>query len=157
MSKGLASGALNMIEVKTAELDGPALHWVVAQIEGVPVDLAPPHYGTGWRVFQVATGCAYRPTVDWGQCGPLLERFFVTFGAVCTPEQPRTAGQVRIRAHGHKLEADGLPKFSRLGAGPNIRVAACRSIVLAHRGDSVLVPEVLAQVGWGAGNASGPV
>lgn len=135
---------MKMIEVSTKDLTGPALNWMVAQVMGLDVALAPPHYGTGWRVYLTSTGAAYRPSTDWAQGGPLLEPLFVGFGAVCSGKPPVDDDPKLIRAHAHKLESNGFPFFSRLGSGPTILVAACRAIVLVHRGDVVQIPAVLA-------------
>lgn len=143
-----------MIDVKTSTLEGPALNWMVAKVQGLDVELAPPHYGNGWRVFLRSTGAAYRPSTDWAQGGPLLEPLFVAFGCVCNGTPPVDDEPKRIRAHAHKLDPDGLPYFSRLSGGPTILVAACRAIVLVHCGDVVQVPEVLAPIGEGANAAA---
>ncbi|MFJ3487184.1 phage protein NinX family protein [Pseudomonas sp. NPDC090202] len=126
-----------MIKIETGALAGPALRWVLAQIDGVVVGLAPPHYGTGWRVYRLSDGAAYRPDVDWSQGGPLMDKYSKGFGIVESSEPPRFRSFARN---------NGPEGFCRLSGGPTILIAACRAIVAVHRGDVVQVPEVLAPV-----------
>lgn len=124
-----------MVDIELHNLDGAALHWVVAKIEGVDVELVPPHYGAGWRIMLVSTGSAYRPTEDWHQCGQLMDKYCKSFGMVTHSEPPR------FRAFAH----DGGPEgFCRIAGGDSIRVAFCRAIARLHHGDTIQIPQVLA-------------
>lgn len=114
----------SMIEVKVAELSGPALDWAVAQAEGHPVSILGgelldsypedcPCYGNG----------LYEPSADWGQGGPLIDKHRMSF-------------------------EDGVTDFYAVcaggeGYGPAHLVAACRAIVSAALGDTVQVPSEL--------------
>lgn len=125
---------LKLVEVQLSELDGPALHWMVAQIEGLAVELAPPHYGIGWRVWLLSTGSTFRPTTDWNQGGPLMDKYAKGFGIVEGSEPPR------FRAFARDNGPEG---FQRIAGGGSILLAFCRALVRVHRGDTILVPEVL--------------
>jgi hypothetical protein len=62
------------IEMKTADLIGPALDWAVAQVEAVPVAIASPHYGADWRIYKPGFGGKYSPSTDWAVGGLLIEK-----------------------------------------------------------------------------------
>jgi len=132
-----------MVSVHLSKLDGPALHWVVAQIEGLEVELVPPHYMTGWKLM-LPCGAAYRPTEDWVQGGALLDKYCKSFGMV--------SGNVpdKFRAFAIKPEPPG---FCRIAGGDSIRIALCRALARLYRlsdhDDHVLVPQVLAPVDAG--------
>ncbi|NWA11968.1 phage protein NinX family protein [Pseudomonas gingeri] len=124
----------NLVEVKLADLEGRALDWMVAQVEGVAVKLTPPHNGTYWRVFQVVRPYAYRPSTDWSQGGPLMDKYSKSFGMVDSSEPPS------FRAFARKPGPEG---FCRIAGGETILQAFCRALVRLHRGDLLMVPEVL--------------
>lgn len=130
----MTSKPIEMAEVQLAGLDGPALHWVVAQIAGLAVELAPPHCGTGWHVWLLATGVAFRPSTDWNQGGPLMDKYAKGFGIVEGSEPPR------FRAFARDNGPEG---FQRIASGETILLAFCRALIRVHHGDTVLVPEVL--------------
>lgn len=138
------NAVVRLVEVNSADLEGPALHWLIAQIEGREVNLAPPHYGNGWRVFLAATGYAYRPSTDWVQGGVLADKYSKGFGVV-EGSEPRC-----FRAFARDNGPEG---FCRIASGPTILLAVCRAIVKVHLGDLVRVPQVLAQVEWSPANA----
>lgn len=125
---------IKLIEVNLSDLEGRALDWLVAQVEGIAVTLAPPHYGTGWRVFGVTSNYAYRPSTDWSLGGPLMDKYAKGFAAVSGREPP----QFRVFARDNGPEG-----FCRLAGGATILQAFCRALVRLHRGDLVMVPEVL--------------
>ena len=139
---------MSLIEVKLDDLEGRALDWMVAQVAGVAVKLTPPHNGTYWRVFQVSRGYAYRPSTDWSQGGPLMDKYGKSFGMVDSSEPPR------FRAFARK---DGPEGFCRIAGGATILQAFCRALVRLHRGDLVMVPEVLVLNAEGAAHAVRPV
>lgn len=117
-----------MIEMKTVDLTGPALDWAIAQIEGVEVAIAAPHYGTGWRVYKPNFGGKYSPSTEWAFGGPLIAKHAIGFV-------------------GH--DADNWLAFSspadstHQGIGPTHLIAACRAIVAAKLGDTLQVPREL--------------
>lgn len=124
----------DMIEVKTAELVGPALDWAVAQCEGVETcwrygrELARIHDFHGSRLIEEIRPI-YSPSTTWKQGGPLIDKHKVSIayhnGPGCTP-----------MACLH----DTHPAFE---CGRTILIAACRAIVAAKLGKSVRVPRRL--------------
>lgn len=144
----MSEGAMNLVEVALRDLEGWALGWAVAQVIGVEVKLSPPHNGTYWRVALASSGYAYRPWMDWSQGGPLMDKYAKSYGMVTSSEPPR------FRAFAHD---DGPVGFCRIAGGETILQAFCRALVRLHRGDEVLVPEVLVKPVEVIANAVRPV
>ena len=120
---------MSMIEVKTAELIGPALDWAVAKGEG----LQPEHGWPELDIFMAArAGGFHRYSTDWAQGGPLIEK-----------NDWALPYRATARAHLGKYEACTPGGFPRNGGTPLI--AACRAIVAANLGDVVSVPAELVQ------------
>lgn len=73
------------VEVKTQDLSGAALDWAVAMAEGYRVDpegdgrsvISPKGVFTSVSVRGAAEGFGYRPSSDWNQGGPLIEKYQV--------------------------------------------------------------------------------
>ncbi|MFV3379657.1 phage protein NinX family protein [Pseudomonas sp. NY15354] len=124
----------DLIEVKTADLQGWQLAWAVAVAEELDPYLVGPHYGNPWRVFRIQHGEAlkwerlYNPHEDWALAGPLIDKHHPTFSF--------SDGLIRAEV----IVASGEP-FSAIG--PDYLVAACRAIVAAKLGDTVQVPKEL--------------
>jgi hypothetical protein len=118
---------IQMIEVKTAELSGPALRWAVAQAEGLEVTIHPPAYGNGHRLAVNGRTEAYRPDMDWSQSGPLIEKHRIGFG-------------LYPNAY---FACTGLNDCGGEASGPTHLIAACRAIVSAKLGETVAVPAEL--------------
>jgi hypothetical protein len=117
-------------DVKTADLEGAALDWAVAQVEGISVTLAGPAYGNGWRVRKIAYPSGkYSPSADWGQGGPLIDKH-----------------DVDIDGEGSYCEAwiwmDSSAKFLKAWGDTRL-IASCRVIVESALGDTVQVPKEL--------------
>lgn len=118
---------MTLVEVKTAELIGPALDWAVAQIEGetehVQFSALPSsrHY--------------YAPSRKWAQGGPLIEKHRISV----MENLPAMADSI--------WEARG--SIGAIGAGwrfthgPTPLIAAMRCLVASKLGDTVQVPEEL--------------
>ena len=135
-----------MIEVKTAELIGPALDWAVAvalgwQMRRVPKDIDGNHGGEVLAPQDLSTDFQYPPrgaipvgyflrrwSTDWSQGGPLIDKHNV--------EILRAGDCVMAKLYGLTNAA---------GDGKTPLVAACRAIVAAKLGDAVSVPEELVQ------------
>lgn len=140
----------DMIEVKTADLIGPALDWAVAKAQGwlmvrVPTDidgnfggevLAPPDFSSDFKFpNRGRVGAAFflrRWSTDWAHGGPLIEKY-------------------RVNIH-HHTNFDSCQAECKDQRGSFIRpvqtaytplVAACRAIVAANLGDTVQVPKEL--------------
>ena len=107
--------------MKTADLIGPALDWVVAKCEGLnPVPCEPPGffysgYESGW----------YTPSTDWAQGGPIIER-----------------ERLQIIFLFNEWEARGFD-FVAVGCGPTPLIAAMRCFASSKLGYEVDVPEEL--------------
>lgn len=115
---------MEMIEVKTAELIGPALDWATAKASGTKIDDS---RGNELRI-DIAPGfqSTWVPSVNWYQGGPLIDRLIV----VITKQ-----ADGKWWAHGG----------NDLGTGSTALIAACRAIVAANLGDTVSVPKELVQ------------
>lgn len=136
----------DFVEVKTAELTGPALDWTVAKCSGMPFFTMgedwPGNYnvtvmageapvliydltGRMWREHQGIT-MPWSPSADWAQGGPLFDRYCSALNKSDT---------------GWWAHAD-----DRLGEGDTALVTLCRAIVAAELGDVVQVPAELVGV-----------
>lgn len=96
--------------MKTSELSGAALDWAVAHCEGV-------HVGV------------YRPSTDWAQGGPIIEREQIS---VCWD------GTVWV---GSKFNEQTDNKWEFNQSGPTPLIAAMRAHVASKMGDTINVPE----------------
>jgi len=124
-----------MIEVKTAELVGPALDWAVGIADGWEADrpqdgqLRKTRCGVTQCVLVGAQrlcpeGYRYSPSTDWSQGGPLIEKYLVGFGLY-----PNAF-----------FACTGLNDDAGAAHGPTHLIAACRAIVASKLGDVVQVP-----------------
>ncbi|MCD5994172.1 DUF2591 family protein [Pseudomonas sp. CDFA 602] len=150
------------VAVKTADLVGAALDWAVAKLQGLPVALAAPAYGNGWRVrFDLRTNQEkYSPSTDWSQGGPLINsnqiflepprevhRAFLNeksgrvSGVWQTYESWHATVSARVRTLPPKHE--GFPGLVGRGEGDTPLIAACRAIVASVLGETVSVPKEL--------------
>ena len=108
--------------MKTSELTGAALDWAVAKCEGYfDMGMASVHDGVA-DVFYF--GEAWKPSTDWSQGGPIIERE----GLTITHQQNQWAAQTD----------DDLFAF-----GPTPLIAAMRCYVASKLGDEVELPEEL--------------
>lgn len=127
-----------MIEVKTAELIGPALDWAVDAIEsGKPLEIRHHKNGSGEWIF-VADGVPYpsgprKFSTDWSQGGPLIDR----------------EGTFRIIGPKYKGTTDHVARLPK-GVnhwfemyGPTPLIAAMRCLVASKLGEVVMVPKEL--------------
>lgn len=144
-----------MVEVKTAELIGPALDWAVAKANGFAVQVRPyaefcnastghkvkARYHRVWYEFDGDLE-EYSPSADWSQGGPLIEKYAVKIEHFPS-ETIASKANARIAMH----------STAYWQSGPAPLVALCRAIVAAKLGDAVSVPEELVQQqGEGVGN-----
>lgn len=123
---------MEMIEVKTAELIGPALDWAV----GSAVGERGLNVAQGWKIV-CTFNAAYQPSTDWSQGGPLRDKYKVAVYDV-------QAGGVAASLRGDEPEfwideAD----FEADATGSTALIAICRAIVAAKLGDAALVPAAL--------------
>lgn len=115
-----------MLEVKTADLIGPALDWAVKQAIGAvdePGHIVqfPDWHPTPWMMG------VYKPSTEWDHGGELIERYRIDLAA-----QPYS---------GWTATTDECDSWI---AGDTPLIAACRAIVAAKLGDTVQIPEELA-------------
>lgn len=89
-----------MIEVKASELIGAALDWAVSKVEGVDVVIIGPAYGCGWRLMSHSIAGAFRPSTDWSQGGPLIDKYHMDF---CC-EHPETIGSALCDENGMYID-----------------------------------------------------
>lgn len=119
---------MEMIEVKTAELIGPALDWATAKASGTKIDDS---RGNELRI-DIAPGfqSPWVPSVNWYQGGPLIEKFILDL-KFCVFELPNESW----KAETHESWANGSTAL----------IASMRAIVHANFGDAVSVPKELMQ------------
>lgn len=107
-----------MTKIKTSDLEGEPLNWAVAEAVGDNPVIIDGEVITGswWGPFE--------PSVDWAQCGPLLDEFKPDLEWIVD-------GTVRADIE------------DSIGYGSTHLQAVCRAIVAAKMGDEVDVPEEL--------------
>ncbi len=131
-----------MIEVKTAELIGPALDWVVDAIEsGKPLEIRHHKNGSGEWIF-VADGVPYpsgprKFSTDWNQGGPLIERHGIEVFCNLSAEQAS-----RFKDASPDWRACMNLGRSEHSYGPTPLIAAMRCLA-AKLGEVVMVPAEL--------------
>ena len=128
------------IEVKTNELEGAALDWAVAKVEGWQVEISPiglyrdastgrKTKATGYQLWMVSDvePCECTPSSDWSQGGPLIDKHDVQI----------------LKFHGDTMAGigDGIVDYY---PGRTRLEAACRALVAAHLGDTAQIPSELA-------------
>ena len=122
-------------EVKTENLEGVTLDWVMAGIEGLGQTIrsryvCDPSGGVvGSELY--LSGCTL--STDWSQCGPLIERYKVDLSNFDESAEDFVDPEPWIAKIGRK----------HVGIGPTPLVAACRAIVASVLGDTVSVPKEL--------------
>jgi hypothetical protein len=121
--------------MKTSELTGAQLdHWV-ARANGWT--FGPPHKTLEcdiWRdVDGTFVGCApasaYKPSTDWSQGGPIIERECINITTKSNPDMG-----------GNQWMAIYPRNFASRGSGPTPLVAAMRAFVTRKFGEEVEVP-----------------
>lgn len=113
------------MKVKTADLIGPALDWVVAALEGLTEE----NSWTAIEIFKAArAGGLYWYSTDWSQGGPIIERENIDLIS-STPSDPLWQAMQWRFAHGAK--------------GPTPLIAAMRCFVASRLGYEVDVPDEL--------------
>jgi hypothetical protein len=111
--------------IKTSELQGPALDWAVAKCEGLM---------QGQIAIDGVSRGFYKPSTDWAQGGPIIEREKVSIR-----HDPKDA-------RGAWYAVQGLHRFLSpyyKGSGPTPLIAAMRCYVASKLGDEVEVPDEL--------------
>jgi hypothetical protein len=125
---------MNMVKVKTAELEGAALDWAVgASLNGSKLVGELPGLEWGSSILGNIKRGAWSPSTEWSQGGPLIAEYRVSLedigiGWIATPRCCTSASGSMT-----PQENDSL------------LVAACRAIVAAKLGDVVEVPGELVE------------
>lgn len=117
-------------EVKTAELEGVALDWAVAKAAGWVAAMIVTVRGVSATRYEIRSpsGLLLSPSSDWGQGGPLIEKYQVCTGWL--------GGKPIAFTRNHKY-SDGVE------IAPTLLIAACRAIVASKLGDIVFIPQEL--------------
>lgn len=122
-----------MKTVYICDLIGPALDWAVADCEGALAPLGNLHriglqlfIGVGGDLGEPGQWVLYRPSTDWGQAGPIIERENIEHSG--SVGQPKHA---QIYMGGYKWVD---------GHGPTFLVAAMRAYCISKKGPSVSIP-----------------
>ena len=128
------------VEVKTAELVGPALDWAMAKAEGMTAHVAIDGniYASAACWIRNRRFCApgaseiFKPSIDWAQGGPLRDKY-----------------KVDVTEGDHAVSASILTESCECmdASGPTALIAMCRAIVAAKLGDVAQVPAELVGVG----------
>ena len=134
-----------MVEVKTADLIGPALDWAVVKADGrclheririVRYNDDSDHIceDCGKDTYMEPSRYSWKPSTDWSQGGPLIEKYAVKIEHFPS-ETIASKANARIAMH----------STAYWQSGPAPLVALCRAIVAANLGELVSVPEELVQ------------
>ena len=117
--------------MKTSELQGAALDWAVATLEGVADRLGQPKDSTAAREFAIMhpDDPYLQYSTRWAQGGPIIEREKIRLDCAWSPGPWK--GSCKIDGHTAGVE----------GATPLI--AAMRYYVASKLGDEVEIPEEL--------------
>jgi hypothetical protein len=120
------------MKMKTSELSGAALDLAVAKACGVGAALDM-EFGVPTGVVRLAGSAnLWRPSTDWSQGGPLIERHPMQINAT-------TVGFMAVPVSFDHL----YERWEKAQDGQTLLIAACRAIVAAKLGDTVDIPEEL--------------
>lgn len=132
------------VEMKTCDLEGEALDWAVATAQGW-IRYEEDSVELGWYWHTEPENAPYgpiiylgdwRPSNNWSQCGPLIEKHMVRTHYAADTEKRADAGCI---AQTWRPYAEAY--------GRTLLIAACRAIVLAKLGENVNVPAELISMG----------
>ena len=119
--------------MKTSELTGAALDWAVAKCEGFDPETLNTKTGV---VYSLRYG-VYRPSTDWAQGGPIIEREKIDlFTEKGTPES--WVASVARYQNSERLKGWRLHQY-----GPTPLSAAMRCYVASKLGDTIDIPNEL--------------
>lgn len=123
------------MKIKTSELIGPSLDWVVAVCRGISPFAVKKRHSEGWLLYEFRS--ATRPleySTSWAQGGPIIDREDITWSMSMGPEH---SDATRFCAFSYKVGS------SKAVNGPTKLIAAMRCYVASKLGDEVDVPEEL--------------
>lgn len=132
---------MEMIEVKTSELIGPALDWAVAKAVGTKID------DSRGKELRIDVGIGFQspwiPSVNWHQGGPLIERYGIRLERSTNGYSWYAGWMFSDAGWNARYEMiDGEGDESEISSP---LVAVCRAIVTAKLGHEVSVPRELMQ------------
>lgn len=124
------------MKVKTSTLTGPALDWAVAKCEGMAIEIRPAG-ACGRPLYVLAAEQGYtpwiwKPSTDWSQSGPIIEREKITVVWRSIVDEPNES--YWVAEHDAPLAQ---------AYGSTLLIAAMRCFVASQLGDTVDVPEEL--------------
>jgi hypothetical protein len=120
-----------MRKMMTEGLSGAALDWAVAKCEAL-MD------GTNDEIRGLMR--VYRPSIDWSDGGPIIERECINIGARKQPSDPsRSRWGAYIYRFSTHMGNDDSSITNLHGQTPLI--AAMRCYVFTHFGPEILIPE----------------
>ena len=103
-----------MKKIRVSEATGPVLNWLVAKCAGL------------LDQWGVCAPVGFRPSTDWAQGGPIIEREDLSVGRELLDGPCTAFGKCGVR-----------------GEGPTPLIAAMRCYVASKLGDEVEIPEEL--------------
>jgi hypothetical protein len=122
--------------MKTSDLTGPQLDWAVAKCEGIDL------FETDGWVYDDEGRRPYKPSTDWSQGGPLLERerLSLTYDAHWhyDPTDPEDNGERWYCELTEPNEGSSHGMY-----GPTPLVAAMRTLVSSRLGPEIEIPQEL--------------
>lgn len=144
-----------MIEMKVAEAIGPTLDWMVAQIDGVKTLMMSPRKGEPQKPFALFGSLAlsvggneessYAPSSCWHCGGPLIEKYRLTVSSPLSQVHRNGGPNAGYGPSGCWTACTWNGRRSVAFHETSALVAACRAIVTANLGETVMVPAELIQ------------
>lgn len=141
----------DMIEVKTADLIGPALDWAVAKAEGLDFEPYFYRHGAYWVMQVVREGYNperkvywFSPSTDWSYGGHLVDKLLKT--GQWEIVQGIGVGEVMVQNYNMEclpVNGESFDHESMCFESDSLLIAACRAFVAAKLGVVVSVPKEL--------------
>jgi hypothetical protein len=121
--------------MKTSELTGAALDWAVAKCEGWPMDIW--YDEEQLPMIRDDEVPEYKPSTDWAQGGPIIEREKLWVGYSASGSLLRLVVMEDAVVQCHKV----APPCST--TGPTVLIAAMRCYVASKLGNEIELPKEL--------------
>lgn len=144
---------MEMIEVKTSELIGPALDWAVGYSVRAEKLLAGQFAGSreAWVIDWICAS-SYSPSTHWEDCGPLIEKYKVLISPP-TSSVHRNFGYMDKRNGYYEsgfwsstiFGKDRKHRRAAFNHPDSALIVACRAITQFELGDTVQIPKELMQ------------
>lgn len=131
------------MKVKTSELSGNSLNWVVAKCENIELTI---EWGTLWFNGSLSGYESYNPSCNWTQGGPIIDREHVEIRPTLTEGGYRTSNS-QDAVSATILLPNGATALDIekvvFDYGPTPLIAAMRCYVASKLGEEVDIPEEL--------------